>query len=208
MIDCRQGDAVVVEAQLERKRQLSTFRKVGADEATTWEIGAGSTRSIDDRYDWVGGPAVLFLQGKPRSLACALRIDDVLRLRAPENTPPERAIGIVVGVRLRTDGVWTHAQLAVNGEIRWMSKSMIAAHLGRAKGLTRVDQPTKLLNGRVHRGTYGWFVRIYEGSTRGWHVPSAIARRVGAAGAQGGVGVPRCTCWARGGQGDCIRMNA
>jgi hypothetical protein len=31
------------------------------------------------------------------------------------------------------------------------------------KGISRVDQPTKLLHGRVHGGTHGWFVRIYEG---------------------------------------------
>ena len=31
------------------------------------------------------------------------------------------------------------------------------------KGVTRVDQPTKLLNGRVHGGTHAWFVRVYDG---------------------------------------------
>ena len=31
------------------------------------------------------------------------------------------------------------------------------------KGITRVDQPTKLLNGRVHGGTHGWFVRVDKG---------------------------------------------
>ena len=31
------------------------------------------------------------------------------------------------------------------------------------KGITRVDQPTKLLNGRVHGGTHAWFVRVYAG---------------------------------------------
>jgi hypothetical protein len=44
-----------------------------------------------------------------------------------------------------------------------VSKSTIAAHLGRAKGITRVDQPTKWINGRVHGGLHGWFVRIYAG---------------------------------------------
>ena len=32
------------------------------------------------------------------------------------------------------------------------------------KGSTRVDQPIKLLNGRVHGGTHAWFVRVYAGS--------------------------------------------
>ena len=31
------------------------------------------------------------------------------------------------------------------------------------KGITRADQPTKLLNGRVHGGTHAWFVRVYDG---------------------------------------------
>jgi hypothetical protein len=62
---------------------------------------------------------------------------------------------------MRQDGLWTHVQLALNGGVQWVSKSTIVAHLGRIKGITRVDQPTKMLNGRVHGGTHGWFVRIY-----------------------------------------------
>ncbi len=142
---------------------MPLFRKVAPEVAAGWDAAGGPPRARDDRYDWVDKPAVLFLQGKARSLTCAPRIGDVLRLRAPEGTPPERITGIVLGVRVRADGVWTHAQLAFNGGMQLVSKSTIAAHLGRAKGLTRVDQPTKLLNGRVHGGTHGWFVRIYDG---------------------------------------------
>lgn len=142
---------------------MPTFRKVPAQVAATWDTPAPSSRIIDDRYTWVDRPAMLFLSGNPRSLSAAPRIGDVLRLRAPAETPVERITGIVLGVRTRQDGIWTHVQLALNNSIQWVSKSTIAAHLGRIKGITRVDQPTKMLNDRVHGGTHGWFVRVYEG---------------------------------------------
>ena len=142
---------------------MPTFRKVGSDEAAGWETAAGSTRSLDDRYAWVGREAVVFVGRQGRTLSCTPHIGDVLRLRATAGTAAERITGIVLGVRVRRDGVWTHAQLPVNGQVTWISKSTVATHLGRMKGITRVDQPTKLLNGRVHGGTHGWFVRIYDG---------------------------------------------
>ena len=142
---------------------MPTFRKVGMDEAAGWERQAGSPRLIDDRYDWVGRPAVLFVGRQGHSLSAAPRVGDVLRLQATEGAAAECTTGVVLGVRARRDGVWTHAQLAVDGQVRWVAKRAIAAHMGRMKGITRVDQPTKLLNGRVHGGTHGWFVRIYEG---------------------------------------------
>ncbi len=142
---------------------MPTFRKIPAQIAATWDAPAPSSRMIDDRYTWVDRPAKLFLSGNPRSLTTAPRVGDVVRLRAPANTPVERITGVVLDARVRQDGVWTHAQLAINNSIQWVSKSTIAAHLGRIKGITRVDQPTKILNNRVHGGTHGWFVRIYEG---------------------------------------------
>jgi hypothetical protein len=141
---------------------MPTFQKVPAEIAATWDTPT-SSRIVDDRYTWVDRPALLFLSGNPRSLANPPRVGDVLRLRAPANTPAERITGVVLAVRVRQDGIWTHAQLALNNSIQWFSKSTIAEHLGRVKGITRVDQPTKMLNDRVHGGTHGWFVRIYEG---------------------------------------------
>ena len=143
---------------------MATIRKVAPEEAANWNASARPAKPRDDRYDWVGRPAMLFVQGHGRTLNCAPRVGDVLRLRAPAETARERITGIVLSVRARRDGVWTHAQLAVDGDIRWVSKRTIAAHLGRMKGITRIDQPTKLLNGHVHGGTHGWFVRVYEGS--------------------------------------------
>jgi hypothetical protein len=142
---------------------MPTFRKVPPEVAASWDTPAASSRTIDDRYTWVNHPARLFLSGNPRSLSNVPRVGDVVRLRAPANTPVERITGVVLEVRVRQDGVWTHAHLAINNSIQWVSKSTIAAHLGRIKGITRVDQPTKMLNNRVHGGTHGWFVRIYEG---------------------------------------------
>ena len=106
---------------------------------------------------------MLFVGRQGRTLSCTPRVGDVLRLRAAAGTAAARITGIVLGVRVRRDDVWTYTQLAVDGEIKWVSKSTIAAHLGRMKGVTRVDQPTKLLHGRVQGDTHGWFVRIYDG---------------------------------------------
>jgi hypothetical protein len=142
---------------------MPTFRKVELDEARGWQR-RGSPRPTDDRYAWVEREAVLFVGRRGRPLSLTPRIGDVLRLRAAEGTAAERITGIVLGVRVRRDGIWTHAQLAVNGQISWVTKSTVATHLGRMKGITRVDQPTKHVNGRVHGGTHGWFVRIYEGT--------------------------------------------
>jgi len=70
---------------------------------------------------------------------------------------------VVLGARVRKDGIWTHVNLAFNGTVKWVSKSTISAHLGRMRGITRVDQPTRVLNQRVHGGTHAWFVRVYDG---------------------------------------------
>ena len=143
--------------------RMPIFRKVSAELAAAWDTPTPASRIIDDRYTWVDQPAMLFLSGRPRPLDQTPRVGDVVRLRSAANTPAERTTGVVLGVRVRQDGIWTHAQIAINNSIQLVSKSTIAEHLGRAKGITRVDQPTKKLNSRVHGGTHGWFVRIYEG---------------------------------------------
>src|SRR5215212_3229923 len=143
---------------------MPNIRKVAASVAAAWdESPAPAPRPKDDRYTWVEQPAVLYIGGKPRTLSSVPQIGDVLRLRAPAGTEQEKITGVVLGTRVRKDGIWTHVNLAFNGTVKWVSKSTIAAHLGRMKGITRVDQPTKLLNGRVHGGTHAWFVRVYAG---------------------------------------------
>src|SRR4029079_2073122 len=86
-----------------------------------------------------------------------------LPLRAPAGTAQEKTTGVVLGTRVRKDGIWTHVNLAFNGTVKWGSKSNIRAHLGHMRGITRVDQPTRVLNQRVHGGTHAWFVRVYDG---------------------------------------------
>jgi hypothetical protein len=143
---------------------MPNIRKVAASVAATWdEPPAPAPRPKDDRYTWVDRPAVLYIGGKPRPLHDVPRIGDVLRLRAPASTAREKTTGIVLGARVRKDGIWTHVNLAFNGTVKWVSKSTIGAHLGRMKGITRVDQPTRVMNDRVHGGTHAWFVRVYDG---------------------------------------------
>ena len=143
---------------------MPNIRKVAASVAAAWDKPpALAQRPKDDRYTWVDRPAVLYIGGKPRALNVAPKIGDVLRLRAPATTAPEKTTGVVLGTRVRKDGIWTHVNLAFNGTIKWVSKSTIGAHLGRMRGITRVDQSTRILNQRVHGGTHAWFVRVYEG---------------------------------------------
>ena len=139
--------------------------KVAPEIAATWDAKPATPAGPrDDRYDWATRPARIFIGGRPRSLRLTPRVCDVLRLRASNGTPCEQITGIVLDVRVCADTVWTHALLAIAGEERWVTKSTIAAHLGRARGLTRVDQPTKRINDRVHGGLHAWFVRIYAGT--------------------------------------------
>ena len=143
---------------------MPNIRKVAASVAATWDDPpALAPRPRDDRYTWSERPAVLYVGGKPRALNVVPKIGDVLRLRAPSTTPPEKTTGVVLGARVRKDGIWTHVYLAFNGTVKWVSKSTIREHLGRMRGITRVDQPTRVLNQRVHGGTHAWFVRVYEG---------------------------------------------
>jgi hypothetical protein len=133
---------------------MPIVRKVPASIAAAWSAPTPTPRTVDDRYTWAERPAVLYVGGKSRPLGDQPRVGDVLRLRAPAHAPPERVTGVVLSVRVRKDGIWTHVQLALNGAVTWV---------GRTKGITRVDQPTKLVHERVHGGTHGWFVRIYHG---------------------------------------------
>ncbi len=143
---------------------MPNIRKVAASVAAAWDDPpAHAPRPKDDRYTWVEQPAVLYIGGKPSALNSVPKVGDVLRLRAPASTPLEKTTGVVLGARVRKDGIWTHVNLAFNGTVKWVSKSTIAAHLGRMRGITRVDQPTRVLNQRVHGGTHAWFVRVYEG---------------------------------------------
>jgi hypothetical protein len=143
---------------------MPNIRKVAPSVAATWDKPRALTpRPKDDRYTWVDRPAVLYIGGKPHALNIVPKIGDVLRLGAPSTTAPEKTTGVVLGARVRKDGIWTHVNLAFNGTVKWVSKSTIGAHLGRIRGITRVDQPTRVLNERIHGGTHAWFVRVYEG---------------------------------------------
>lgn len=141
---------------------MPTITKVSPEIAATWSTRTPA-RPRDDRYTWAERPARIYPSGKGRSLALPPRVCDVLQLRAADSTPCEHTTGVVLDTRVRSDGLWTHVLLAIAGHERWVSKSTVATHLGRAKGLTRIDQPTKLIGGRVHGGTHAWFMRLYDG---------------------------------------------
>jgi hypothetical protein len=144
--------------------KMPILRKVSAQAAAAWDVAkTPAPRAPDDRYTWVERPAILYLSGKPRSLHDIPRVGDVVRLDDPTATLAQRITGVVLQVRIRKGGVWTHVQLAVDGSVQWVSKRQIAAHLGRIKGVSRIDQPTKSLHNRTHGGTHSWFVRVYEG---------------------------------------------
>lgn len=106
---------------------------------------------------------VLRISGAERSLTEPPRIGDVVRLKAAPDTADERVLGVVLRVQVRRDGIWTRAELLMQAGVLWVSKSVIAGVAGRPKGVSRIDQPTKRIRDRVHGGTHGWFVRVYEG---------------------------------------------
>ncbi len=80
-------------------------------------------------------------------------IGDIVLVKAADGMP-ERT-GIVLRVRMRKDGYWTAAELLIDGGVSWLNKGQIVRVIGRPKGISRIDQPS--------RRTHGWFVRIYEG---------------------------------------------
>lgn len=80
-------------------------------------------------------------------------IGDILLVKAGDGMPEQT--GIVLRVRTRKDGYWTAAELLIDGTVRWVNKGQLVRVVGRPKGISRIDQPS--------RRTHGWFVRIYEG---------------------------------------------
>src|SRR5689334_10709853 len=89
--------------------RMPNIRKVAAAVAAAWDDPpASAPRPKDDRYTWVDRPAVFYIGGKPRPLNVVPKIGDVLRLRAPATTAPEKTTGVVLGTRVRKDGIWTH----------------------------------------------------------------------------------------------------
>lgn len=78
---------------------------------------------------------------------------DIIQVKAGDGLP-ERT-GIVLRVRTRKDGYWTAAELLIDGGVKWVNKGQLMRVVGRPKGISRIDQPS--------RRTHGWFVRIYEG---------------------------------------------
>ncbi len=147
---------------------MPTLVKVAPEIAATWtEAASRPPRQAKPNQGWVERPATLFISGRPRPLSEVPKVGDVLRLRAAEGTPAEHTTGVVLGTRVRSDGLWTHVELAVGGTTRWVSKSTIAETLGRVKGVSRIDQPQKQIRGRVHGATHSWFVRIYNGKLSG-----------------------------------------
>jgi hypothetical protein len=100
---------------------------------------------------------VLRISGAERPLTQPPRVGDVVRLKA------SAGMAVVLRVQIRRDGIWTRAELLMQAGVLWVSKSAIESVVGRPKGVSRIDQPTKRLRDRVHGGTHGWFVRVYEG---------------------------------------------
>jgi hypothetical protein len=80
-------------------------------------------------------------------------IGDIVQLKGTIGQPGNT--GIVLRIRTRKDGYWTAAELLVNGTVQWVNKGQIQRIVGRPKGISRIDQPS--------RRTHGWFVRVYEG---------------------------------------------
>lgn len=145
---------------------MPTVQKVTPEVAQTWKkrIKSGVSH-LPEHYAWKWHPATLFITRRPRPLADTPRIGDVLLLRAAESAPPAETIGVVLDVRLGADGEWSAVELALAGGARWVAASEIAEHLGRAKGVSRIDQPKKRIGSRVHGSMHGWFVRVYGGTT-------------------------------------------
>lgn len=140
---------------------MPAFRKVPTEVATSWEKAQPAPSQRDDRYDWTTRPAVLFVSPRRRSLDETPRVGDVLRVSASAVAPLAEAVGVVLGVRADAHGEWVYVRLALPEVIVWFTREDIAEHLGRMRGVTRVDQPSKVIKGRVHGATHAWFARVY-----------------------------------------------
>jgi hypothetical protein len=131
---------------------MPQVRKISAAEFAVAELASAlpaDVRLLD----------VLRITPGERPLIDAPRIGDVVRLAAPRSD----VIGVVLEVQPRRGDAWASAELLTPDGVQWSSRSEIECILGRPKGVSRIDQPTKQLAGRVHGGSHGWFARIYEG---------------------------------------------
>ncbi len=145
---------------------MPTVQKIAPEIAQGWKKRAKSGVShLPEHYAWKWHPATLYITRRTRPLAEIPRIGDVLLLRAAESAPPAETTGVVLDVRAGDDGEWSEVELALADATRWIAASEIAAHLGRVKGVSRIDQPNKRIRGKVHGGMHGWFVRVYRGTT-------------------------------------------
>ena len=82
------------------------------------------------------------------------RIGDIVEFKASHGK--ETLKGVVLGVRVHKEDNWTGADVFVKGQPRWVTRNQILGVIGRPKGISRIDQPT--------RRTHGWFVRVdYQG---------------------------------------------
>lgn len=83
------------------------------------------------------------------------RIGDIVAIK-PTHGKSDPPMGIVLSVRSHKDSSWTGAEIYYEGQVQWCTRGQIERIVGRPKGISRIDQPT--------RRTHGWFVRLdYEG---------------------------------------------
>jgi hypothetical protein len=83
------------------------------------------------------------------------RIGDIVAIK-PSHGKSDPLMGIVLSVRAHKDNSWTGAEIYHEGQVHWFTRGQIERIVGRPKGISRIDQPT--------RRTHGWFVRVdYEG---------------------------------------------
>lgn len=103
------------------------------------------------RAVWIEG-----LEMKIASTRTRPKIGDIIEIKASFSTRNVQH-GIVLNVRTHKDGSWSAAELFINNnQRRWYTRGALGRILGRPKGISRIDQPT--------RRTHGWFVRLgYEG---------------------------------------------
>ncbi len=142
---------------------MPTLRKVAADIGETWAPATSKLRGDDQHYACVEHPATLFITRKMR-WRDGVAIGDVLRVSGPEDTPATEVIGVVLDVRAGAEGGQDVLLAMACGGERWVRPGEVAECLGRVKGISRIDQAKKVIGGKIHGSTHGWFVRVYEGS--------------------------------------------
>jgi hypothetical protein len=83
------------------------------------------------------------------------RIGDIVAIKSSHGKG-EPLMGIVLSIRTHKDNSWTGVEVFQEGKVRWVTRGQVERIVGRPKGISRIDQPT--------RRTHGWFVRVdYEG---------------------------------------------